>query len=143
MFLFDAYSSAAIAQNAAQGAAQNSAASVLSQNAIRSPTSADSAKARKLHQAALEFEGMLLSSLWKSMKSSFASPDDDDSQDPAHDTLSGLGIDTMSNAVAKAGGLGLGKLILKNLEPMLAHSQNENASKPGKAPGRSADIPYE
>jgi Rod binding domain-containing protein len=127
------------AANAAHGPA-----SALSQNGnLADASSADSAKLRKLRQAAVEFEGMLLSSLWKSMKSSFASPDDDDSQDPAHDTLGDLSIDTMSNAVAKSGGLGLGKLILKHLEPLVAHSQTENASKAGKASGRSADIPGE
>jgi len=83
---------------------------------------------------------MLISSLWKSMKSTFASPDEDDSTDPAHDTLNDLSIDTMSNAVAKAGGLGLGKLILKHLEPMLVHSQGENPSASGKASASSADI---
>jgi Rod binding domain-containing protein len=138
MLISDAYTSTAAA-NAALGPA-----SAISQNGNLADTaSPDTTKLRKLRQAAVEFEGMLLSSLWKSMKSSFASPDDDDSQDPAHDTLGDLSIDTMSNAVAKSGGLGLGKLILKHLEPLVAHSQTENASRAGKAPGRSADIPSE
>jgi Rod binding domain-containing protein len=138
MLISDAYTTA-ITQNGVQNAA-----SALSQTGNFSATAAaPSAKAHKLRQAAVEFEGMLLSSLWKSMKSSFASSDDDDSEDAAHDTLSDLSIDTMSNAVAKSGGLGLGKLILKHLEPLLAHSQNETGSKTGKAPGSSADIPSE
>jgi Rod binding domain-containing protein len=95
---------------------------------------------RKLLQAAAQFEGMLLSSLWKSMKSTFAAPDDD-STDPAHDTLNDMGIEAMSNAVGKAGGLGLGKLILKHLEPMLAKSQAQNATDSGKGSVPSADIP--
>jgi Rod binding domain-containing protein len=142
MLVSDAYT-AAIAQNAGQSAAQNSATALSQNGNLSALTSGDSAKTRKLRQAAVEFEGMLLSSLWKSMKSSFASADDDDSQDPAHDTLGDLSIDTMSNAVAKSGGFGLGKLILKHLEPLLAHSQNETSSKPGKANARSADIPHE
>jgi len=126
---------AAIAQNAATLAPQIGSSSA--------PASAsESPRAQKLRQAAAEFEGMLISSLWKSMKSTFASPDDD-STDPAHDTLSDLGIDTMSNSVAKAGGLGLGKLILKHLEPMLAPSQAENPSSSGKASWPSADISSE
>jgi Rod binding domain-containing protein len=92
---------------------------------------------RKLLQAAGEFEGMLLSSLWKSMKSTF--PSDDDSTDPAHDTLDDMGIQAMSNAVGKAGGLGLGKLILKHLEPALAKSQAQNAMHSGKASVPLAD----
>jgi Rod binding domain-containing protein len=94
---------------------------------------------RKLEKAAAEFESMLLSNLWKSMKSSFASSDDE-SSDPGHDVLADMGIQAMSSAVAKTGGLGLGKLILKHLEPMLARSANHNGAQPGKASAFSADT---
>jgi Rod binding domain-containing protein len=94
-----------------------------------------------LRQAAGEFESILLASLWKSMKGSFASPEDD-SSDPAHETLDGLGVQSMCTAVGKAGGLGLGKLILKHLEPMLDDSHNGNASKLRKALPPSADNPF-
>jgi len=120
------------------------AASALSQSGKPSPSSSASntPASRKLRQAAAEFEGMLISSLWKSMKSAFAS-DDDDSSDPAHDSLDDLSIQTMSNAVAKAGGLGLGKLILRHLEPMLAKSESQNATDSGKGSAPLADIPSE
>ena len=95
---------------------------------------------RKLRQAAAEFESILLASLWKSMKGSFASPDED-SADPAHDTLDGLGVQSLCAAVGKAGGLGLGKLILKHLEPVLSDSQNGKASHSSKAFPGPADIP--
>ena len=94
---------------------------------------------RKLRQAAGEFESILLASLWKSMKGSFASPDDD-SSDPAHDTIDGLGVQSLCAVVGKAGGLGLGKLILKHLEPMLADSQNGNTPDSNKAFPVPADI---
>ena len=99
---------------------------------------ADSPADRKLHKAAGEFESMLLSTLWKSMKSTFAEPDVD-SEDPAHDTLEDWGIEAMSSAVGKAGGLGLGKLILKHLEPKLAESQNGIGQDSGKATPPPAD----
>jgi Rod binding domain-containing protein len=94
---------------------------------------------RKLRAAAADFESLLLSNLWKSMKSTFASTDDD-SDDAAHDTLEDMGIQAMSAAVGKAGGLGLGKLILKHLEPKLEHSNNSNPSPIGKAFSAPADI---
>ena len=78
-----------------------------------------SAQEQKLRKAAAEFESMLLSSFWKSMKDSFASPDEN-SLDPAHDTLEDMSIKAMSDAVGKAGGLGIGKLIVKHLETQLA-----------------------
>lgn len=87
----------------------------------------DSPASQKLRKAAGEFESMLLANLWKSMKGTFAEPDDD-SSDPAHGALDDLGIQTMSSAVGKAGGLGIGKLILKNLEPLIPSSQSGNSA---------------
>jgi len=78
-----------------------------------------SVQEQKLRKAAAEFESVLLSSFWKSMRESFASPEDD-SSDPAHETLEDWGIQAMTDAVGKAGGLGIGRLILKELEPRLA-----------------------
>lgn len=120
----------------------NYAASHISQIGKSSPSSSveDTPAGRKLRQSAAQFEGMLLSSLWKSMKSTFSTPDDD-STDPAHDTLDDMGIEAMSNAVGKAGGLGLGKLILKHLEPMLAQRQAQNVTDSGKGSAPPADIP--
>ena len=79
----------------------------------------DPVREAKLRQAVGEFESMLLSSFWKSMKSSFAA-DGDESSDPAHESLEDWGIQAMSTAVGKAGGLGLGKMILKHLEAVNA-----------------------
>ena len=93
----------------------------------------------KLKKAGAEFESIMLSTFWKSMKGSFAD-EDDDSTDPAHDTLEDMGIQAMSTAVGKAGGLGLGKLILKHLDAGMgvqsAAGQGEASSEPL---GRSAD----
>jgi Rod binding domain-containing protein len=87
-----------------------------------------SAKEQKLLKAAGEFESMLLSSFWKSMKSTFADPDEN-SLDPAHDTLEDMSIQAMSDAVGKAGGLGIGKLIIKHLEAQLAAKQQITEAK--------------
>jgi Rod binding domain-containing protein len=78
-------------------------------------TPADSPDRQKLQKAAGEFESILLASMWKSMKQSFGATED--ASDPAHGTLDDWGIEIMSGAVGKAGGLGIGKLILDHLEP--------------------------
>jgi Rod binding domain-containing protein len=78
-----------------------------------------SPKAQKLRQAAAEFESMLMSSFWKSMKDSLGD-EPDDATDPAHETLADFGMQAMCDAVGKAGGLGIGKLILQHLEPHLS-----------------------
>jgi Rod binding domain-containing protein len=74
---------------------------------------------QKLRRAAGEFESMLLSNLWKSMKSSFEG-DETEFSDPAHGALDDWGMQAMCGAVGKAGGLGIAKMILKHLEPKLA-----------------------
>lgn len=78
----------------------------------------DSPAQRKLKKAAGEFESLLLASLWKSMKQTFADPNASES-DPAHGTLEDWGIEVMSGAVGQAGGLGIGNMILRHLEPTL------------------------
>jgi Rod binding domain-containing protein len=128
--LTDSYASA-IAQNAISTVSQNG-------KTAQASSISNTPASRKLRQAAAEFEGMLLSSLWKSMKSTFATPDEE-SADPAHDTLDDLSIQTMCNAVGKAGGIGLGKLILKHLEPMLAKSMAQNDPISGKGSNPPAD----
>lgn len=97
------------------------AAMPASTSSRKTSSTPESPAARKLRKAAGEFEAQLLSNLWKSMKSTFAAPDDE-SEDPAHETLDDMGIQAMSSAVGKAGGLGLCKLIIKHLEPLLAHT---------------------
>jgi Rod binding domain-containing protein len=81
----------------------------------------ETAAQHKLRQAAGQFESMLLADLWKSMKSTFED-DDGESADPAHGAMDELGMEAMSSAVGKAGGLGIGKLIVQHLEPKIRDS---------------------
>lgn len=81
----------------------------------------------KLKKAAGDFESILLASLWKSMKHSFGTEDTDGNSDPAQGTLDDWGIEIMSGAVGKAGGLGLGKLILEHLDPKDTPKSEEKA----------------
>jgi Rod binding domain-containing protein len=74
----------------------------------------ESVDEKKLKKAAGDFESILLSSMWKSMKQSFGDSNDGDS-DPGASTLDDMGIEAMSQAVGKAGGLGIGNMIIKQL----------------------------
>jgi Rod binding domain-containing protein len=98
------------------------AASIASHANSHGTKAATTPRERKLQQAAGQFESMLMSNLWKSMKSAF---DDDDSEysDPAHGAMDEWGMDAMCSAVGKSGGLGIAKLIMKDLEPKIAGSQ--------------------
>jgi Rod binding domain-containing protein len=106
--------------NAARVAAGPAVSTQSTANKLDPSTVAD----HKLRKAAGEFESMLLANLWKSMKTTFTQPDDD-SGDPAHDSLEDWGIQAMSDAVGKNGGLGIAKLILKHLEPKVEPEKGE------------------
>jgi Rod binding domain-containing protein len=103
-----------------------------------SPQKFTTAQITKLRKAAADFESILLSTFWKSMKDSFGG-DDDDATDPAHDTLEDMGMQAMSSAVGKAGGLGLGKLILKHIAPGVPFQPAAPVPYPAKAPSTLAD----
>jgi len=87
----------------------------------------DSPDQQKLKKAASDFESIMLAAMWKSMKQSFGASDSEET-DPAHGTLDDWGIEIMSGAVGKAGGLGLGKMILKHLEPALDAQSKQHSS---------------
>jgi Rod binding domain-containing protein len=97
-------------------------------NVGTSTQTASSAKERKLWQAAGQFESMLLSNLWKSMKSAFE--EDADESDPAHGVMDDWGIEAMCTGVGKSGGLGIAKLIMKDLEPKLRNAGRPIAGVP-------------
>ncbi len=98
---------------------------------------------RKLQKATSTFESLLISDLYKSMKSSFVDSDDSDSLDAAHDSLDDWSIQTMSEAIGKAGGLGLGNVLLQALLPKLEHSHNSDSTStnPNSLPADKPLIP--
>jgi len=89
-----------------------------------------SVQQRKLEKAAAEFESILISTFWKSMKDSF-SDGNEDVTDPAHSSLDDMSIQAMAGAMSKAGGLGLGKLILRHLEPLTGKDKVAGGDRPG------------
>jgi Rod binding domain-containing protein len=89
------------------------------------PPATGSQQDTKLRKAAGEFEAILLQSMWKSMKESFSSPDDENS-DPTLQSFDELGIQSMASAVGKSGGLGIKNMILKHLEPQIPEAPGGN-----------------
>ena len=79
------------------------------------PDASNKAGMAKLQKAAQDFEGVLINSLWGSMKDGSLGSDDDLS-DPSSSSLEQLGMQIVSGALAKAGGLGIGKMIVHALE---------------------------
>lgn len=71
----------------------------------------------KLAKAAGEFEAILLASWMEKMKQSFAAAGDSEPEDPARDTLEGLGNQAVASALAARGGIGVARMLLHQLQP--------------------------
>ncbi len=69
----------------------------------------------KLAKAAQEFEAILLTSWLEKMNESFVGSQE--SQDPAHDTVSSLGTQAIASALAARGGIGIASMLLRQLQP--------------------------
>jgi Rod binding domain-containing protein len=97
---------------------------------LHQPAALDSpAGQAKLRHAASDFEAMLLSKWWSSMKDSGFG--DSDQTDPGHDTLDQLGMQALSSAVAGAGGIGLGDMLVRGLLSNVARGNANDPSTKG------------
>jgi Rod binding domain-containing protein len=76
---------------------------------------ATTSQADKLKKSAREFEAILLQSWLEKMNQSFVGSTE--SQDPAHDTVSSLGTQAIASALAARGGIGIAKMLLRQLQP--------------------------
>lgn len=80
------------------------------------------AKQAKLVQAAQQFEGMLLQEMLKPMRSGQdswggdgSSGDGSDSYDGSMDTISSFGTEAVATAIAKGGGFGIAKQVIRQV----------------------------
>jgi Rod binding domain-containing protein len=81
----------------------------------------ETAAHRKLRKAAQEFEGILISQLCDQFQMGFSSLAGDTPM-AGSETLNSLAIQTLSNALASRGGLGIGRMLVHQLEPSLDRS---------------------
>lgn len=77
---------------------------------------------KKLRKAAEDFEGMLISQLWEHFQTSFASLGGETPM-AGSDALNSLAVETLSTALASRGGLGIGRMLVHQLEPTLTRGQ--------------------
>ena len=82
----------------------------------------ETAAHKKLRKAAQEFEGILISQLLGEFKVGLSSLGGDPPLAGA-ETLNSLAIQTLSGAMASRGGLGIGKMLVHQLEPSLNRGQ--------------------
>jgi len=77
---------------------------------------------RKLRKAAQEFEGMLMQQLLGDFKVGFSTLGGETPM-AGTDSLNSLAIQALSTALAKRGGLGIGNMLIHQLEPHLHEGQ--------------------
>ena len=83
-------------------------------NNSAAPSGDAAAASPKLAKSAREFEAILLQSWLEKMNQSFAGLEE--SQDPAHDTLTSLGTQAIAQALAARGGIGIANMIVRQLQ---------------------------
>jgi Rod binding domain-containing protein len=83
---------------------------------------------KKLKKAASEFESMLISNWWNTMKDS-GLPGCEDDTDPGKGTLDQMGINALSAAIANGkGGLGLGQMLIHSLMERMDEAKTRGAA---------------
>ena len=92
----------------------------------------------KLKKAAQEFESILLANWLEKMQHSFVGSSD--SQDPAHKTLGSLGTQAVASALAARGGIGIARLLLRQLQPKDTHHLPAEGVSPGQAAPTSRPV---
>lgn len=111
----------------------NFAVAVAGTIAIVPETAAAAARHHKLTDAAQQFEGMLMQEMLKPLKDhGFCEGDGEDQVGNGYaDTLSSFGREAVATAIAKVGGLGIAKRVVRQVE-------GEKAS--GSGAGRGAQA---
>lgn len=97
---------------------------------MKSPASANDDK--KIEKGAREFESILVGSWLQQAEQSFATlPGAEDDEDPGHDSLMSLGVQTLSTSMAASGGIGIAKMVAK---AMHAAADKATAQSEAQAP---------
>jgi flagellar protein FlgJ len=81
-------------------------------------------KPSKIHEAAQQFEALMIGEMLKSARESGSWGLTEENSDPGQDTFSGMAESQFANALARSGGLGLSHLVEQSVS-MQAGAQKE------------------
>ena len=85
------------------------------------PGASAAAQHQKIEKSSREFEGLLLSALWKSMGEDIKDSSDGDS---SSSSFIDMGLQAVGSAMASSGGIGIGRMLLKALEKKALENGN-------------------
>jgi Rod binding domain-containing protein len=124
-------SSMGLGSLASQSSLLDSSADKLIQGVHGNRTPTESAK---IDKGAKDFESVLVGSWLQQAEQSFGSvPGGDDSEDVGKDSMMSMGVQTLANAMAASGGIGIGKMVAK--------AMHAAADKAGAKDGQPAADP--
>src|SRR5437763_16745759 len=83
------------------------------------------AKSSKIHDAAQQFEALLVGEMLKSAREGGSWGLTDEESDPGQDTFSGMAESQFANALAKSGGLGLSRVVEQSVSQQAGAAQKE------------------
>ena len=95
---------------------------------------------KKLDKAATDFEAILLGQWLSQAQHSFSSVpgSEEEHEDPGHDQWQSLGMQELGKAIAKAGGLGIAKMIRQHYSRIAAADEAQDQA---AAPGQAQALP--
>ena len=99
----------------------------------RSVEQMPSSQMERIRKGSSQFEAMLLNEMLSKLRSTFCDSTDTDSGDPSADTLTGMGMEALSSALAARGGFGLGQMMMESLKQQTTQVSAPMAD--GKAEG--------
>jgi Rod binding domain-containing protein len=88
-------------------------------------TTSTVSKSSKIHDAAQQFEALLVGEMLKSARESGSWGLTDEESDPGQDTFSGMAESQFANALAKSGGLGLSRVVEQSVSHQAGTAQKE------------------
>jgi Rod binding domain-containing protein len=86
------------------------------------PGATAAAQHQKIEKSSREFEGLLLSALWKSMGEDIKDSSEGDS---SGSSFIDMGLQAVGSAMASSGGIGIGRMLLKALEKQSSSDANK------------------
>jgi Rod binding domain-containing protein len=83
----------------------------------------------KIEKGSKDFESILVGSWLQQAEQSFATlPGGDDDQDPGHDQMMSLGVQTLAKSLAASGGIGIAKMVAKAMHASADKANGHSAS---------------
>lgn len=96
--------------------------------------------AATLRGRAVEFEAILLANVLEKLEHTYSCVPGEQSADAAHDTENSLETQALAEGIAKAGGFGFAKMILKYLSPLPESPPGtETVQQPGEMSDRGGE----